>query len=143
MITIRLFLLLIVAFGVGCERPQSVLVDYSTPPMKFVINHQGWPRPFRCPRVTEFAIASDQDEEIWHVVSNDGDGAEARDLSIVYGDVPGGFRQVFPEKGEGPPPLRPGRIYYIAAAGSTTVYRMVFSLPLDSLEAQRQVQTGR
>lgn len=119
----------------GCQKPQAVLIDYSTAPMRFVIDHQGWPRPFKSPRVTEFAIANDQDELVWQLAATEGGGAEARGFAIVYGEPPRGFEQVFPEKGERPRPLIRGRTYFVAAGGGSNVYRMVFALPQDPLEA--------
>ncbi|MEK6644888.1 MAG: hypothetical protein AABZ08_13375 [Planctomycetota bacterium] len=128
---ITIFVLTI--FTLGCAQPQAVIIDYSTVPMRFVIDHQGWPRPFKTPRVTEFAIANDQDELVWQLAATDG-GADARGFAIVYGEPPRGFEQVFPEKSERPKPLVRGRTYFMAAGGKSAVYRMVFALPQDPLE---------
>ena len=117
----------------GCG-PETVDVDLSCRPVRFIIDHQGWPRPFWWPRVTEFAIADSKDELVWHLRSSDPGGELARQLAIIYGRVPPGFEQVFPQKGNGPVPLQRDRNYYVAAAGPSAVYRMVFSLPLEAAE---------
>lgn len=120
----------------GCQRPQIVDVDLSAAPPRFILNHQGWPRPFWAPRVTEFAIATDS-EPLWQLEATGTRGAPAREWAIPYGEVPEGFRQVFPEGNEKPKPFRQGRTYFVAAGGRSTVYRMVFSLPIDPLEVDR------
>lgn len=119
----------------GCAQLQSVDIDLTSTPVRFIIDHVGWPRPFGWPRVTEFAIASNQTEAgelVWYLKSVSEKGEFAHRLAFIYGRVSPGFYQVFPEEGRSAKPLEPGRIYYIAAGGDEVVYRMAFSLPVDS-----------
>ena len=118
----------------GCGDPEPVQVDLSERPIRFLIDHHGWPRPFWWPRVNEFAIADDKDELIWHLKSSDPRGELAHQLAFVYGRVPPGFYQVFPEKDKAPSELRRDRTYYVAAGGERALYRMAFSLPVTALE---------
>lgn len=55
----------------------------------------------------------------------------ARNLGIVYGEVPPEFYQTFPEQNKHPVRLEMGRTYYIAAGGSKALYRLAFSLPVE------------
>lgn len=106
--------------------------------MRFIVDHEGWPRPFVCPRVSEFVIASDEDGTVWELESEDSKGIAARELAFVLGEAPPGFRQVSPENNARPKPLTPGRTYYVAAGKPKGVYyRMVFALPLSTLEMLR------
>jgi len=127
-------------FVAGCQRPQGIDVDLTASPPRFVVDHHGWPRPFWAPRVREFAIAS-EDAPLWQLESVGERGEAARELIFAYGDVPTGFRQIFPEGNEKPALLKRGRTYFVAAGGKKTLYRMVFSLPLDALEIHAQVAT--
>jgi hypothetical protein len=107
----------------------------SSTPVRFIIDHAGWPRPFGWPRVTEFAVASDQTaggELVWYLKSVSEKGELAHRLAFIYGRVPPDFYQVFPKEGRAARPLEPGRVYYIGAGGDEVVYRMAFSLPVDS-----------
>lgn len=140
---VRVYCLLLVPslVGVGCSRSGPIEVDVSSRPICFIIDHKGWPRPFWWPRVTEFVIASDETEAgelIWHLKSIGATGELARELAFTYGRAPPGFYQVFPAGEQAPEPLERGRVYYVAAGGKDTVYRMVFSLPLDT----RDIDTG-
>ena len=125
--------ILVAATVSGCQKPQAVDVDLSTKPARFLINHHGWPRPFWVPRVTEFAIATEQ-ESIWQLESTSERGTSARELAIVYGEVPDGFRQVFPEDNDKPKELQQHLTYFVAAGGKKALYRIVFSLPVEPLE---------
>ncbi len=85
--------------------------------------------------MTEFAVASDQTEAgelVWYLKSMSEKGELAHRLAFIYGRVPPNFYQVFPKEGRSAKPLEPGRVYYIAAGGDEVVYRMAFSLPVDS-----------
>jgi hypothetical protein len=121
----------------GCGRPEAIEVDLSSMPVRFVIDHSGWPRPFWWPRVTEFAMGSEEDDLLWQLEATDSRGELAHKLAFVYGEVPPGFAQVFPAVGRCPRPLTPGRSYYVGAAGPKAVYRSVFALPISSDEAAR------
>jgi len=123
----------VLAMSGGCG-PEPIDVDMSSSPVRFFIDHRGWPRPFWWPRVTEFAIADDRDELVWHLQADDETGRLAHKLAFIYGREPPGFHQVFPLEGAPPPPLVRGRTYFIAAGGPRAVYRMAFSLPVDSRE---------
>ena len=131
---LQLSILLLGPALIGCGEPGAIAVDLSSTPVRLIINHQGWPRPFWWPRVTEFAIANDRDELVWQLASTDPAGLPAHQLAFVYGRVSPGFHQLFPVDAAPPPPLRPGRSYYVAAGGPRSLYRMVFSLPQDPAE---------
>ncbi len=130
----------------GCGRPGPIEVDLTATPVRFIINHHGWPRPFWWPRVTEFAVASSESEAgelLWQLESTSVQGELAHRLAFVYGRVPPGFTQVYP--GEAQPPEQPetGRVYYVAAGGQDSLYRMAFSLPLTLREAEVQSRGPR
>lgn len=118
----------------GCNDPGTIDLDFTGQPVRFFIHHRGWPRPFHWPRVTEFAIASEEDGAIWQLRSEDSEGQPARELAIIYGRLPPGFVQEFPAGSTAPVPLQRGRTYYVAAGGPRAVYRMVFALPITALE---------
>ena len=137
MARIRILFLLCCPLFAGCVRPEPVEVDLSARPVRFVINHTGWPRPFWWPRVTEFAVATGCDDEgelLWHLKSSSAAGELAHYLAFIYGRVPPGFHQVAPESGRVAKPLERGRTYFVAAEGKGALYRMVFSLPVESNE---------
>ncbi len=127
---------MIACFGVmfcttfGCSHEGIVRVDLQPDPVRFIIDHAGWPRPFWSPRVTEFAIASEEDGPIWQLQSIDEFGLAARNLIFDYGRVPAGFVQIFPEDGRRPTSLRTHRTYFVAAGGPNAVYRIVFAMPV-------------
>lgn len=115
----------------GCSDPEGTVdVDLSVMPPRFILDHQGWPRPFWWPRVTEFAIGSKEDDLLWQLQAADDFGQLARNLAFVYGQVPSDWSQTFPAEGAKPKPLVPGRSYYVGAGGPEYVYRVVFALPL-------------
>jgi len=120
----------------GCSNQEGTIdVDLSVSPPRFIIEHQGWPRPFWWPRVTEFAIGSNEDDLLWQLQAADDFGELACGLAFVYGQVPAGWQQVFPAEGARPKPLAAGRSYYVGAGGPKSVYRVVFALPLSMEEA--------
>ncbi|MBN2561885.1 MAG: hypothetical protein JXQ75_13240 [Phycisphaerae bacterium] len=125
--------LLLPVSGLGCG-PEPVQVDLSSTPIRFVIDHKGWPRPFWWPRVTEFAIADGQNDLIWQLESSNPDGELAHRLAFVYGRVPPGFCQVFPASDAVPASLERGQTYYVAAGGPRALYRMAFSPQVEALE---------
>lgn len=114
----------------GCNRPGAIDVDLTSHPVRFLIDHRGWPRPFMYPRVTEFAVASDEEGAVWQLAAETAEGVPVKELAIVYGEVPRGFVQTVPTSGR-PPRLMEGRTYYVAAGGPRSVYRIVFALPLE------------
>ncbi len=114
----------------GCNRPGAIDVDLTSHPVRFLIDHRGWPRPFMYPRVTEFAVASEEDGAVWQLAAESAEGVPAKELAIVYGERPRGFVQTVPTSGR-PPRLMEGRTYYVAAGGPRSVYRIVFALPLE------------
>jgi len=115
----------------GCQRVGVIEVDVTSQPPRFIVNHHGWTVPFRGPRVTEFAIASEEDGAVWELRSAAPRGEKARQLAFVYGETPPSFVQVTPEKTARPRPLVPGRTYFVAAGGPSSVYRIVFALPVE------------
>jgi hypothetical protein len=127
--------------AVGCSRPETVEVDLSATPARFVIDHAGWPRPFWWPRVTEFAIGSEEDDLLWQVQATSAEGELAHKLAFVYGEVPPAFMQVSPPPGKAPKPLIGGRAYYVGAIGPKAVYRAVFALPISPAEVSHRERT--
>lgn len=115
----------------GCAKEGTIEVDLTTRPPRFIVDHVGWPRPFKCPVITEVAIASDEDEELWHIESLRPEGLPARQLGIIYGQVPAGFNQTIPAMNEKPKQLVTGRTYFLAAGGPDHVYKVAFALPID------------
>lgn len=140
-----LLFLLLTTVSSGCSKPQTITLDFSSAPVRLLINHQGWPRPFSCPRVTQFAMASNEDGAVWELESDDPGGVAARQLAMIYGEIPPGFHQITPVGSARAPALISGRTYFAAAAGPRSVYRIVFALPLDTLEAIRggAIPSGR
>jgi len=127
----------------GCGRIQIMEVDLSGRQPRFLVNHRGWPRPFRIPGVTEFAIGGEDDDSVWwHVKSVAPEGEPADDLAFVYGQVPPGFRQVYPKDDAAPQPLEPGRNYLVAAGGRHHLYRVVFALPVAVSQPAAQEDTS-
>ncbi|MCG8404311.1 MAG: hypothetical protein MI923_03840 [Phycisphaerales bacterium] len=117
----------------GCADPTAIDVDLSADKPRFTIDHADWGWPFRWRRVSDFALASEEEGLLWEIRSTDPDGCSARQLAIVYGDVPAGFYQVAPEENARPARLRSGRTYYVGATGTSSVYRAVFALPVARL----------
>lgn len=124
-------IVLFLAILPGCQQAEVIEVDVTAHPPRFIVDHHGWPRPFWWPRVTEFGIASEEDGALWELRSASTGGEAARQLAIVYGEVPPGFVQVTPDKSAKPAPLVQGRTYFVAAGGPSSVYRIVFALPVD------------
>lgn len=114
----------------GCHQEGSIEIDLKANPVVFIVNHRGWPRPFWHPRVTEFAIGSEEDGPIWQLESSDEFGQPANNLEITYGQIPKGFVQLFPEGGLRPRRLLTHRTYFAAAGGPRSLYKMVFAMPL-------------
>lgn len=135
-------LVLLAAFS-GCGRPETIEVDLTTLPVRFIVDHQGWPRPFWWPRVTEFAVASEEDGLLWQVESSKGEGELADRLAFIYGQPPPGYRQVHPVEGTAPKSLISGRSYFVAATGPKDVYRVVFALPQRAEESRFRHRTGK
>jgi len=125
---LAIFVFIYAGGAIGCVPDQTIHVDLTAEPVRFIIDHSGWPAPFRYPRVTEFAIASEEDGAVWEIETVAPGGVPARDLAVIYGHVPEGFAQNRPPHAS-PPPLVRGRTYFVAAGGSESVYRMVFALP--------------
>ncbi len=105
-------------------------MDLSADGPRFIVDHSGWPRPFRIPRVNEFAIGTEDDVVHWHLKSSLPSGEAADNLAFVYGRVPSGFFQVIPADDAAPKPLVAGRNYLVAAVGEDQVYRIVWALPV-------------
>ena len=125
------FLTLLLALLAGCQRDGVIEVDVTAQPPRFIVHHRDWPAPFHWPRVTEFAIASEEDGAVWELRSASSEGEPARHLAFILGEVPPGFVQLTPEKAARVRPLVPGRTYFVAAGGPSHVYRIVFALPVD------------
>lgn len=118
--------------GMGNDRIQDMKLEVDTGVATFVIPEHDWLAPFSKPTITEIALASpDNDEEVvWRLVAENETGVPARGLAIQFGVPPTGFRQIAPDETSQPRPLVPGRNYYVAAAGPTNVYRLIFAMPV-------------
>jgi hypothetical protein len=126
---------LVYACSFGCGGGENIGVDLSADAPRFLIHRPILGSPFRWPRVTAFAIASEEDDAMWELRSTNPAGLPARHLAIIYGRVPPGFYQILPNDNATPAALRKGRLYYVGATGPEAAFRTVFSLPIDSLEA--------
>jgi len=124
----------------GCGPYEGVIqIDQTAEPIRFIVHHDDWPRPFWYKRITEFAIASDQDGRIWELKSASPRGVGANQLALLYGRTPEAFTQSYPAGNERPGRLVRGRTYYVAAGGPRALYKMAFALPVTGWE----VTTGR
>lgn len=132
-----IYLSLLFPFLPGCQSVGVIEVDVTAQPPRFIVHHQGWPAPFHWPRVTEFAIASEEDGAVWELRSASSDGEPARQLAFIFGEVPPGFFQLTPDKAARARPLVVGRTYFVAAGGPSYIYRIVFALPVDTWTLDR------
>lgn len=131
--------MVLAALGSGCnggwmggDRILEMTLRLDSGVATFVIPEHDWLAPFSKPTITEFALASpDGDEEVvWRLAAEAETGVPARGLAITFGMPPSGFRQIVPDEASRPRPLVPGRNYYVAAAGPTNVYRLIFAMPV-------------
>ena len=134
----------LIAATAACNQPQKISVDLSGPEPRFIIDHQGWPRPFWTPGVREFAVGtSEPSEPLWELRATTLRGRPADELAIVYGDVPIGFEQVYPPGGASPRPMVVGMNYLVAAAAGHHLYRLVVGVPpAERGVADRDAPTG-
>ncbi len=105
-------------------------VDLTADHPRFVFHHPTWGWPFRWPKVSELAVASDEDGLLWKLEATNPAGQAAQELVIVYGEAPDGFSQVEPQGNARPKMLTRGRVYYVGATGPGAVFRAVFALPV-------------
>lgn len=118
--------------GMGGDRIQEMRLQLDAGVATFVIPEHDWLAPFSKPTITEFALASPESDEevVWRLAAEAETGVPARGLAITFGVPPSGFRQIAPDESSRPRPLVPGRNYYVAAAGPTNVYRLIFAMPV-------------
>lgn len=120
---------------IGCGNLNRIEVDLSTATPRIVISGRTWGWPFVWPRVSGIAIATDT-EPVWELESVDKAGVPARNLAIIYGEVPGGFTQTYPGNDARPGRVVPGKTYFVGATGpNEETYRAIFALPVDPLGA--------
>jgi len=105
-------------------------VDLTSDHPRFVFHHPTWGWPFRWPKVSSLAVASDEDGLLWKLEATDPDGVPAQELAIVYGETPDGFFQADPSGNVRPRALTRGRVYFVGATGRGSVFRAVFALPV-------------
>ena len=134
----------LIAVFAACNQPQEIGVDMSGPQPRFIIDHQGWPRPFWTPGVREFAVGTTEpDEPLWHLRATVSRGRPADELAIVYGTIPVGFEQVHPLDGAPPRPMVAGINYLVAAAAGDHLYRLVVGVsPAERGVADRDAPAG-
>ncbi len=108
----------------------EIAVDLTADHPRFVFHHPTWGWPFRWPKLSSLAVASDEDGLLWKLDATDPGGVAARDLAIVYGETPDGFFQANPPGNARPRPLTRGRVYFVGATGPDSAFRAVFALPV-------------
>ncbi len=129
------FTLVLISYlsSTGCANEHRIEVDLSTTAPRFILTGKTWGWPFVWPRVNALAIGADS-EPVWELEALDKQGVAARELAIVYGEVPKGFVQKHPGGDVRPGRLIPGKTYYVGATGpGDEVFRTIFALPMDPL----------
>ncbi len=125
---------LVSSLGCGARDEQTVQyeigVDLTADHPRFFFHHPTWGWPVLWPKVSELAVASDEDGLLWKLEATDPGGVAAQELAIVYGEAPDGFFQVEPQNNTRPRHLTRGRVYYVGATGPGAVFRAVFALPV-------------
>jgi hypothetical protein len=129
-------------FACGCRSSEiqsgTIEVDLSAAQVRFIIDDRyGWQGLFRRPKVTNLAIASQEDELLWELRAVAAAGEPTDRLAFVYGQVPPDFEQVFPKGGASPKPLVAGRSYFVGVTGPREAYRVAFALPVHALDWQQ------
>ncbi len=119
--------------GLGGDRIREMEFHVDNGVATFVIPEHDWLAPFSKPTITEFAVATPDDDEnvVWRLAADTETGVPARGMAITFGTPPAGFRQIAPDESSRPRPLVPGRNYYVAAGGPTNVYRLIFAMPVE------------
>lgn len=119
--------------GLGGDRIREMEFHVDDGVATFVIPEHDWLAPFSKPTITEFAVATPDDDEnvVWRLAAETETGVPARGMAITFGTPPAGFRQIAPDESSRPRPLVPGRNYYVAAGGPTNVYRLIFAMPVE------------
>ena len=120
--------------GLGGDRVREMELQMNGGVATFVIPEHDWLAPFSKPTITEFAVATPDDEDnvVWRLAAETEAGVPARGLAITFGVPPTGLKQIAPDETTRPRPLVPGRNYYVAAGGSTNVYRLIFAMPVST-----------
>lgn len=103
--------------SIACEPPEIPTVVKVGPGPSFALTGSG--------RLASFTIYApiggqkvafpdgDVSSAVWQISSSKGyfQGAPVSGLNLIYGKVPEGYKQIVPDKLQGPPSLRPGLIY--------------------------------
>lgn len=133
--TSALFTFLLILASAGCRSTWPIEADLSAASPRFEMHGRTWGWPVRWPHISAFAIGAD-DESLWEIETIDQKGVPARQLAIVYGEVPEAFVQNHPPNNARPKPMVPGRSYFVAATGpNDEVFRTVFAVPIGPLGA--------
>lgn len=112
-------LLLIIGISLACERDTKLKVEDGNPP-KFAMTGNGTLTAIRVRGPHKQREAKGEALYLYWVIEIDGreDPADVETLSpVIYGKVPDGYKQVYPERGDAPP-LVEGEHYYVRVVTS-------------------------
>src|SRR5258708_23818953 len=100
----------------ACERDTKLTIKGGNPPT-FVMSGSGSLGTLRVRGPKKQREAEGEDASIyWLIKTKEDYGRYIEDLGpVIYGIVPKGYVQVYPEKGEAAPPLVEGDKYYLQA----------------------------
>jgi len=114
-----LALLLVVGSGASCERDTKLTIAGGNPP-KFFMTGSGILTSVRVRGPQKQREAQGEDKFLYWVIEIK-DGNNPRSVEklspLIYGKIPEGFEQIYPERGEAPP-LVEGERYYVRVVTS-------------------------
>ena len=114
-----LALLLVVGSGASCERDTKLTIAGENPP-KFVMTGSGMLTSVRVRGPQKQREAQGEDKFLYWVIEIK-DGNHPRSVEklspVIYGKIPEGFEQVYPEHGAAPPLVEDER-YYVRVVAS-------------------------
>jgi len=110
---ISVLLFLITTMSLACELDTKIVVEGGNPPM-FTMTGNGSLRAIRVRGPNKQREALGEEASIyWQLKSEKGGALDVGDIgSITYGEVPEGYRQIYPERGKAPS-LVEGERYYV------------------------------
>jgi hypothetical protein len=107
------FLALVISMGLACERNTVLKIEGGNPP-KFVMSGNGILGGLMVRGPKKQREAEGEDALIyWRIRNLRDEAVRVEEIgAIIYGTVPEGYRQIYPENGTAPP-LIDGEKYYI------------------------------